>query len=187
MLKLYNVSYLYAIVSLNDFPLQEVVKPSSNSRQVDNVKKDVNKTAKKPSKRAYMLTIPIFSSHVGSVNLEPNIALVNFYVGDSDKAKSEKELAREIKLQEEAAVRKSVEAIKRRLSLVLKALGLVAIANPAKTHEQLPALVSSYDFIFSSILCLLALFVKSPYENDEVSVPHSYHACTWLPLCSNNC
>lgn len=121
------------------------------------------------------------------MNLEPNITLVNFYVGDSDKAKSEKELAREIKLKEEAAVRKSVEAIKRRLSLVLKALGLVAIANPAKTHEQLPALVSPYDFIFFSILCLLALSVKSPYENDEFSVTHSYCACTWLSVCFNIC
>jgi chromatin segregation and condensation protein Rec8/ScpA/Scc1 (kleisin family) len=64
--------------------------------------------------------------------------------GESDKARSAKEEARELKLQEEYSVRKKVEAIKRRLSLVLKALGLVAVANPAKAHEQLPALVSFF-------------------------------------------
>ncbi|KAG0555734.1 hypothetical protein KC19_11G000200 [Ceratodon purpureus] len=60
---------------------------------------------------------------------------------ESDKARSAKEEARELKIQEEYSVRKKVEAIKRKLSLVLRALGLVAVANPAKAHEQLPALV----------------------------------------------
>lgn len=75
------------------------------------------------------------------------------YVGESDKARSAKEEARELKLQEEYAVRKNVEAIKRRLSLVLKALGSVAVANPAKAHEQLPALVSFLSSLFPVFLC----------------------------------
>lgn len=49
-------------------------------------------------------------------------------------------------------MRENVEVIKRRLSLVLKALGSVATANPAKAHEQLPALV-----IFLSTRLLLSV------------------------------
>lgn len=63
------------------------------------------------------------------------------FVGDFDKARSAKEEARESKLQEESLIRLKVDAIKKRLSLVLTVLGAVAAANPALAHEQLPALV----------------------------------------------
>lgn len=73
------------------------------------------------------------------------------HAGESDKARSAKEEARELKIQEEYSVRKKVEAIKRKLSLVLRALGLVAVAKPAKAHEQLPALVSFFCLLHFSV------------------------------------
>lgn len=61
--------------------------------------------------------------------------------GEPDKARSAKAEARVLKLQEEAEIRLKVDAIQRRLSLVLRALGAVAVANPLFAHEQLPLLV----------------------------------------------
>ncbi|GLJ35635.1 hypothetical protein SUGI_0716270 [Cryptomeria japonica] len=59
---------------------------------------------------------------------------------DGDKSKSAKEEARELQLKEEAAVRLMVKHIQEILSLMLRALGEIAIANPVFTHMKLPFL-----------------------------------------------
>ncbi|KAI3785034.1 hypothetical protein L1987_44143 [Smallanthus sonchifolius] len=58
-----------------------------------------------------------------------------------DKQKTSKEEAREIQLQEEANVREKVMNIQKNGSLLLKALGGMAITNPVFTHSELPSLV----------------------------------------------
>lgn len=58
-----------------------------------------------------------------------------------DKQKTSKEEARELQLQEEAYIREKVMNIQKNLSLLLKALGDMAIANPVFTHSELPSLV----------------------------------------------
>lgn len=59
----------------------------------------------------------------------------------SDKGKSAKEEARELLLKEESSIREKVGAIQKNLSLMLRALGDMAIANPVFAHSQLPSLV----------------------------------------------
>lgn len=58
-----------------------------------------------------------------------------------DKQKTSKEEAREVQLNEEANVREKVMNIQKNLSLLLKALGAMAIANPVFTHSELLSLV----------------------------------------------
>ena len=58
-----------------------------------------------------------------------------------DKGKTAKEEARELLLREEASIRQKVGVIKKNLSLMLRALGKMAIANPIFAHSQLPSLV----------------------------------------------
>lgn len=58
-----------------------------------------------------------------------------------DKGKSAKEEARELLLKEESSIREKVGAIQKNLSLMLRALGDMAIANPVFAHSQLPSLV----------------------------------------------
>lgn len=60
--------------------------------------------------------------------------------GDGEKTKTAKEEARDLQLQEEASVRLKVKCIQEKLSLMLRALGEIAIANPVFTHGQLPFL-----------------------------------------------
>ncbi|RWW32083.1 hypothetical protein GW17_00003262 [Ensete ventricosum] len=72
-----------------------------------------------------------------------------------EKVKTAKEEARELMLKEESAIRQRVKCIQRNLSVMLTALGEMAIANPVFTHGQLPSLVSNGYlyclFIFSLI------------------------------------
>jgi hypothetical protein len=58
-----------------------------------------------------------------------------------DKGKTGKEEARELLLREEASIREKVREIQKNLSLVLRALGEMAIANPVFAHSQLTSLV----------------------------------------------
>ncbi|RWW52930.1 hypothetical protein BHE74_00040611 [Ensete ventricosum] len=58
-----------------------------------------------------------------------------------EKVKTAKEEARELMLKEESAIRQRVKCIQRNLSVMLTALGEMAIANPVFTHGQLPSLV----------------------------------------------
>ncbi|KAF5735270.1 translational activator GCN1 [Tripterygium wilfordii] len=59
----------------------------------------------------------------------------------ADKGKSAKEEARELLLKEESAIREKVRDIQKNLSLMLRTLGDMAIANPIFAHSQLPSLV----------------------------------------------
>ncbi|KAJ6969327.1 hypothetical protein NC653_037097 [Populus alba x Populus x berolinensis] len=59
----------------------------------------------------------------------------------ADKGKTTKEEARELLLKEEAAVRDKVRGIQDNLSMMLRALGEMAISNPVFAHSQLPSLV----------------------------------------------
>lgn len=68
------------------------------------------------------------------------------FCGNLDKQKTSKEEAREIQLREEANVRDKVKNIQKNLSLLLKALGEMAITNPVFTHSELPSLVSFFAF-----------------------------------------
>lgn len=74
----------------------------------------------------------------------------------SDKAKTAKEEARELLLTEEASVREKVREIQKSLSLMLRALGVMAVANPIFAHSQLPSLVHAL-FILSPFVSLLKI------------------------------
>nr|XP_027089601.1 protein ILITYHIA [Coffea arabica] len=58
-----------------------------------------------------------------------------------DKAKTAKEEARDLQLREEASVRERVMLIQKNLSLMLRAMGEMAVANPIFAHSQLSSLV----------------------------------------------
>lgn len=63
------------------------------------------------------------------------------YFDPLDKGKTAKEEAREMLLKEEASIREKVQGIQMNLSLMLSALGEMAVANPIFAHSQLPSLV----------------------------------------------
>ncbi|KAH7543347.1 hypothetical protein FEM48_Zijuj02G0174600 [Ziziphus jujuba var. spinosa] len=91
-----------------------------------------------------------------------------------DKGKTAKEEARESLLREEASVREKVREIKNNLSLILRALGEMAIANPIFAHSQLPSLVKFVNPL-----------LRSPLVGDvayETMVKLS--RCTVPPLCN---
>ncbi|XP_020408522.1 protein ILITYHIA isoform X1 [Zea mays] len=75
-----------------------------------------------------------------------------------DKAKTAKEEARELLLKEEASVRMKVGQVQKDLSLMLDALGKLAIANPIFTHGQLPSLVNYVEPLLSSPIVSDAAF-----------------------------
>ncbi|KAK1290119.1 hypothetical protein QJS10_CPB18g01878 [Acorus calamus] len=70
----------------------------------------------------------------------------------NDKSKTAKEEARELLLREEAAIREKVKEIQKNLSIMLRALGEMAVANPVFTHSQLPSLVKFVQPLFHSPL-----------------------------------
>lgn len=76
----------------------------------------------------------------------------------TDKIKNMKEEARELLLREEASKRERVRCIQRNLSVMLIALGEMAIANPVFTHGQLPLLVC-IPFLRTFILFIQLTFV----------------------------
>ncbi|CAK7341235.1 unnamed protein product [Dovyalis caffra] len=91
----------------------------------------------------------------------------------AEKGKTAKEEARELMLKEEAAIRDKVGSIQENLSLMLRALGEMAISNPVFAHSQLPSLVKFVDPL-----------LQSPIVSDvayETLVKLS--RCTAAPLC----
>jgi hypothetical protein len=58
-----------------------------------------------------------------------------------DKGKTAKEEARELLLKEEASIRDRVREIQKNLSLMLRTLGNMAIANSIFAHSRLPSMV----------------------------------------------
>ncbi|KAL6142934.1 hypothetical protein ACLB2K_061209 [Fragaria x ananassa] len=91
-----------------------------------------------------------------------------------EKAKTAKEEARELQLKEEASIREKVREIQKNLSLMLKALGEMAIANPVFAHSRLRSLVNYVEpLLRSSIVSDIAY---------ETMVKLS--RCTAPPLCN---
>ena len=74
-----------------------------------------------------------------------------------DKHKTPKEEARDLQLQEEASVREKVMKIQKNLSLLLKALGEMAITNPVFTHSELTSVVSVSLYVLDSTYVILLL------------------------------
>ncbi|XVE90051.1 hypothetical protein DITRI_Ditri20bG0045600 [Diplodiscus trichospermus] len=68
----------------------------------------------------------------------------------ADKGKTAKEEAREQLLREEASTREKVREIQKNLSLMLNALGDMAVANPVFAHSQLSSLVKFVDPLLRS-------------------------------------
>ncbi|KAM6596352.1 hypothetical protein CsatA_006876 [Cannabis sativa] len=102
------------------------------------------------------------------------IYLTCIYLLFLDKGKTAKEEARELLLREEASVRESVRKIQKNLSLILRALGEVALANPIFAHSELASL-----FKFVNPL------LRSPIVGDvayETMIKLS--RCTAAPLCN---
>ncbi|KAH0448399.1 hypothetical protein IEQ34_022199 [Dendrobium chrysotoxum] len=71
----------------------------------------------------------------------------------SDKPKTAKEEARELLLMEEASIREKIN-----LSMMLKALGELAFANPVFAHAQLPTLVKYVEPLLHSRIVNAAAF-----------------------------
>lgn len=95
-------------------------------------------------------------------------------VKKADKGKTAKEEARELLLKEEAGVREKVQGIQNNLSLILRALGEMAVSNPVFAHSQLPSLVKFVEPL-----------LRSPIVSDvayESLVKLS--RCTAPPLCN---
>ncbi|XP_038891106.1 protein ILITYHIA [Benincasa hispida] len=92
-----------------------------------------------------------------------------------DKGKTAKEEARELLLREEAFIREKVRKIQKSLSLMLRALGELAISNTIFAHSQLSSLVKFVDPL-----------LRSPIVNDvayEALVKLS--RCLAPPLCNS--
>ncbi|KAL3520591.1 hypothetical protein ACH5RR_018740 [Cinchona calisaya] len=91
-----------------------------------------------------------------------------------DKAKTAKEEARDLQLREEASVRERVMIMQKNLSLMLRAMGEMAVANPIFAHSQL-----------SSLVKFVNPLLQSPVVGDvayETMVQLS--KCSASPLCN---
>eukprot|EP00257_Ricinus_communis_P017959 XP_015576531.1 protein ILITYHIA [Ricinus communis] len=92
----------------------------------------------------------------------------------TDKGKTAKEEARELLLKEEESIREKVQDVQNNLSLILRALGEMAVSNPVFAHSQLPSLVRFVDSL-----------LRSPIVSDvafETLVKLA--RCTAPPLCN---
>ncbi|KAJ0966557.1 hypothetical protein J5N97_023474 [Dioscorea zingiberensis] len=91
-----------------------------------------------------------------------------------EKAKTAKEEARELLLREESCIRERVSLIQKSLSIMLKALGKMAISNPVFTHGQLPSMVKYVDPL-----------LRSPIVSDEAyDTMLQMSRCLAPPLCN---
>ncbi|XP_020981860.1 LOW QUALITY PROTEIN: protein ILITYHIA [Arachis duranensis] len=102
-------------------------------------------------------------------NLVTNIFLFCYL----DKGKTAKEEARELQLKEEASIRDRVHEIQDHLSLMLRALGDMAIANTVFAHSRLPSMVKFVEPL-----------LRSPIVSDEAfETMVKLSRCTAPPLC----
>ncbi|KAJ1414656.1 TOG domain [Sesbania bispinosa] len=91
----------------------------------------------------------------------------------ADKGKTAKEEARELLLKEEASVRDRVCEIQKNLSLMLRTLGDMAIANSVFAHSRLPSMVKFVEPL-----------LRSPVVSDEAfETMVKLSKCTAPPLC----
>ncbi|KAL3812577.1 hypothetical protein ACJIZ3_013845 [Penstemon smallii] len=92
----------------------------------------------------------------------------------AEKTKTAKEEARELQLKEEGRIREKVMKMQLNISLMLKALGEMAIANPIFTHSQLRPSVK-----------LVNPLLRSPIVgNDAFETMVKLSKCTVDPLCN---
>ncbi|KAG2395291.1 Protein ILITYHIA-like protein [Vigna angularis] len=90
-----------------------------------------------------------------------------------NKGKTAKEEARELLLKEEASVRDRVDEIQKNLSLMLRTLGDMAIANSVFAHSRLPSMVKFVEPL-----------MRSPIVSDEAfETMVKLARCTAPPLC----
>lgn len=91
----------------------------------------------------------------------------------ADKGKTAKEEARELLLKEEASIRDRVREIQKNLSLMLRTLGNMAIANSIFAHSRLPSMVKFVEPL-----------LRSPIVSDEAfEALVMLSRCTASPLC----
>ncbi|KAK7332811.1 hypothetical protein VNO80_29566 [Phaseolus coccineus] len=91
----------------------------------------------------------------------------------ADKGKTAKEEARELLLKEESSVRDRVDEIQKNLSLMLRTLGDMAIANSVFAHSRLPSMVKFVEPL-----------MRSPIVSDEAfETMVKLARCTAPPLC----
>ncbi|XP_019420925.1 PREDICTED: eIF-2-alpha kinase activator GCN1 isoform X4 [Lupinus angustifolius] len=91
-----------------------------------------------------------------------------------DKGKTAKEEARELQLMEEASVRDRVHEIQKNLSLMLRSLGEMAMANSVFAHSKLPSMVKFVEPL-----------LRSPIVGDEAfETMVKLSRCTASPLCN---
>lgn len=140
MLKIFIINFLMIFsLAFQDQNSNHSTKRESASRELAGMgKKDTGKSMKKSG----MLLNP-FSLHSFLSAVLPNFLrwLFVVYFIYVDKGKTAKEEARDLLLKEEASIREKVLEIQKNLSLILMALGEMAIANPVFAHSQLPSLV----------------------------------------------
>lgn len=141
-------------------------------------KKDATKLTKKAGKsslfllfnRVYWSIVTICFSNI--IQFLPLIMII------VEKGKTAKEEARELQLREEACVRDRVSSIQNTLSLMLKALGEMALSNPIFAHSQLPTLVSHLLVIYSVTLVIKLRIYLEVGPQLQVStqsfLPHVY-------------
>lgn len=127
--------------------LQDHVNSNSSVRR-EPASKDVSGLGKKDTMRSTKkagtsLALSVISQHSSSVGITAKFcSYLYFFEIHLDKGKTAKEEARELQLREEACVREKVLVLQKNLSLMLKALGEMAMANPVFAHSELPSLVS---------------------------------------------
>ncbi|PPD70698.1 hypothetical protein GOBAR_DD32423 [Gossypium barbadense] len=119
------------------------------------------------SKNSKPIEDHINSNHHGKRELSSRAAGV-------DKGKTAKEEAREQLLREEASIREKVRGIQKNLSLMLNAMGEMAVANPVFAHSQLRSLVKFVDPLLRSPI------VGDVAYDTSVKLAH----CLVHPLCN---
>lgn len=147
-------------------------KRESASREAAGVgKKDTGKSTKKTGVLLNPFSLYSLLSAVLAHFLRWLFLVYFFHV---DKGKTAKEEARDLLLKEEASIRERVLEIQKNLSLILMALGEMAIANPVFAHSQLPSLVcvpqpTSCHFLYLFAIILVAFFHFANFRKRNLS------------------
>jgi len=102
-------------------------------------RKDTGKTAKKTGMPSFQI-LPLHCAYL-MFWYDVDFLCACYTSNFVDKGKTAKEEARELLLREEYSIREKVKAIQKNLSMILRALGAMAIANPIFAHSQLSSMV----------------------------------------------
>ncbi|KAM0941961.1 putative armadillo-like helical, translational activator Gcn1, TOG domain-containing protein [Dioscorea sansibarensis] len=102
---------------------------------------------------------------------------INKAMKKPEKVKTAKEEARELLLKEESTIRERVSLLQKNLSIMLQALGEMAIANPVFTHGRLPLMVKYVDPLLSSPIVSDAAYGTMLRLSSCLAPP----LCNWAP------